>query len=163
MGKRKVGTLLGLTAILAVVAAFSAAPASANGCTPGFWKNQGLSLYNEDALVSSVFSSAPASLGDDTLLTALQYGGGNTLLEKKQILLRAAVAAWLNYTVQGPGVFWTQFSGAFGADGEQFTVAEFVGLVNTALASSDADAILALATHIDLKNNEHGPESICQD
>jgi hypothetical protein len=162
MGKRKVGTLLGLTAILAVVAAFSAAPASANGCTPGFWKNQGTALYNEGALVSTVFT-APAPLGSLTLLQALELGGGNSLLEKKQILLRAAVAAYLNYTVQPPGTFFTQFSGAFGADGVQETVGEFVGLVNTALASSDADAILLLATHIDVKNNEHGPESICQD
>ena len=163
MGKQRFGTLLGLTAILAIVAALSAAPASANGCTPGFWKKRAvkLELYNEGALVSSVFASAPASLGDDTLLDALNYGGGDSLLEKKQILLRAAVAAWLNYTVQAPGTFWTQFSGAFGADGEQLTVGEFVGLVNAALASSSESDILLLASHIDAKNNEHAAGSIC--
>ncbi|MCZ7588482.1 MAG: hypothetical protein M5U27_06410 [Gaiella sp.] len=155
--------LLGLTLILAVVAAFAATPAMANGCTPGFWKNRAvkLELYNEEATVASVFASAPASVAGDSLLEALSYGGGSTLLAKQKILLRAAVAGWLNYTVQGPGVYWTQFSGAFGADGEQYTVAEYVGLVNSALLSTSESDILLLASHIDIKNNEHAADSIC--
>jgi hypothetical protein len=95
------------------------------------------------------------------LLASLQGGGGPSLNDKKQILLRAAVAAYLNYSVQGPGVFFTQFSGAFAADGVQETVGEFKGLVNTALASSDGASILLLASHIDDKNNEHAVGSIC--
>ena len=146
MSKRFTG-LVGITIIVAVVATFSASSASANGCTPGFWKNRAikLNLYNSGAKVNTVFTTS--DFGNWTLVQALQGGGGSTLVAKKRILLRAAVAAYLNYTVQGPGVFWTQFSGAFGADGEQLTVAEFQGLVNTALASSDGASILLLASH----------------
>ena len=159
---RRITTLLGLTLIIAVVAAFSAAPAMANGCTPGFWKNRAvtLNLYNTNTTVGSVFANAGTFSGV-TFLQALSYGGGPGVTGAKQILLRAAVAGYLNYVVQGPGVYWTQYSGGFGGDGEQFTVAEYQTLVGNALASTDRDAILALASHIDVKNNEHEDGSIC--
>ena len=112
------------------------------GCTPGFWKNNfgrwvptGLS---PDQPLHTVFDMAPfPGLANDSLDDALNYGGGNSLEEKAEILLRAAVAALLNEL--HPDV--------------AYSVGGVVGLVNDALASKDADTILDLATFLDDANN----------
>jgi hypothetical protein len=111
------------------------------GCTPGYWRNHTGSWqgYSPTDTVGSVFSSAPASLADDTLLTAVQYPGGEGVVGGSQILLRAAVAALLN--AAHPLVPYV------------LTVDEVIVQVNTALATGDRDTILALATVLDDYNN----------
>jgi hypothetical protein len=117
-------------------------PPGGQGCTPGYWKNHldawGPTSYSPGQALSSVFSGA-GSLGSASLLDALKFKGGSTLDAKKQILLRAAVASLLN--AAHPDV-------AFGS-----TPAQVISAVNAALASNDADAILALATSLDDANN----------
>jgi hypothetical protein len=73
------------------------------GCTPGFWKNSPncWACYSPTTTLNQVFDftgtpSQIAALGNDTLLTALSYGGGTTKKQKLQILMRHAVAAILN-------------------------------------------------------------------
>jgi hypothetical protein len=72
-----------------------------------------------------------------TLLAALSFQGGSTVQDAKNILLRAAAAAYLNsLAVDYP-----------------LTTAQVVSMVNTALAGGDRDTILALASVLDANNN----------
>jgi hypothetical protein len=72
-----------------------------------------------------------------TLLDALSFQGGPTVQDAKNILLRAAAAAYLNsLAVDYP-----------------LTTAQVVSMVNTALASGDRDTILSLASVLDANNN----------
>jgi hypothetical protein len=108
------------------------APKGDEGCTPGFWKNhpEAWVTYSPTQTLASVFSAAGlGTLGSTSLIDALSFHGGPTLTDAKQILLRHAVAALLN--AAHPGV-------DFG-----MTTAEVISLVNTALASTDRQTILA--------------------
>lgn len=115
------------------------------GCTPGYWKNHtgswAASGYSPSQTVSSVFSGAGAfpSLAGQTLLQALQGGGGPGTLGAAKILLRAATAALLN--AAHPGVDYTR------------TAADIIADVNAALASGSRDRMLALASALDGDNN----------
>jgi hypothetical protein len=117
------------------------------GCTPGYWKNHldawvptGFSPTQQ---LSTVFSaSGLGSLGTVTLLDALQFKGGASLTAKTQILLRAAVASLLN--TSHPDV-------SFGSP------SAVIAAVNAALASGDADTVLALAGSLDEQNNAGCP------
>jgi hypothetical protein len=77
------------------------------GCTPGFWKNNtgAWEEYSPSQTVGSVFEipAAFGELADDTLLQALNYGGGSSDIDKARILLRQAVAAVLNAAHEGIG------------------------------------------------------------
>lgn len=79
-----------------------AAPPPDMGCGPGHWKNHtdawSASGFSPSQTVGSVFSGASAypSLASQTLLQALQGGGGNGAIGGARILLRAAVAAVIN-------------------------------------------------------------------
>ncbi len=72
------------------------------GCTPGYWKQSQhfgswTPPYTPDTNLRDVFVTSPVELiPDDTLLEALNYGGGPGVAGATQILLRAAVAALLN-------------------------------------------------------------------
>ena len=115
------------------------------GCTPGYWKNHSGSWpatgYSTIQKVNTVFSEASRfpALGNSTLHQALHFGGGSDLSGAAEILLRAAVAAVLN--ASHPGVDYPR------------TVAEVVAQVNSALASGNRDAMLALAAGLDADNN----------
>lgn len=119
-------------------------PPGMEGCTPGYWKN--LKKHGDawsadpDAPVSSIFSGASSvGLGDASLHEGLKFQGGNTFEEKSEILLRAAIAAWLN---------------ASSADVDYPMTADMiVSEVNAALASGDSDVVLALARQLDEYNN----------
>lgn len=118
------------------------------GCTPGYWKNHldawGPTGFSPGQALSTVFSPAGlGTLGSSTLLEALNFGGGSSLAQKKQILLRAAVASLLN--AAHPDV-------AFG-----MTPAQVIAAVNAALESNDATTILNLATSLDTDNNRGCP------
>ncbi len=120
-------------------------PPGNQGCTPGFWKNHeaawGPTGYSPGQTVGSVFT-VPADLSDladDTLLEALDYGGGPKVKGAAQILLRAAVAALLN--ASHPDVDYPS------------SPSDVIADVNSALASLDRDTILDLATALDNDNN----------
>ena len=109
------------------------------GCTPGFWKNHTDSWqgYAPDQIVASVFSNVPPELSGDSLLTALDYGGGSGTLGAAQILLRAAVSALLN-----------------DAHSEvAYSIPGVINQVNAALASNDRGTMLSLAGMLDGYNN----------
>lgn len=113
------------------------------GCTPGFWKNhtEEWEAYSPGQSVVSVFSAAGAygSLGTQSLLTALDGGGGSGVTGGVKILLRAAVAGILNAT-----------------DGDvdyPSSAADLIADVNAALASGNRNTMIALAGSIDADNN----------
>jgi len=116
------------------------------GCTPGFWK-QDFHFnfwvgFSPTQTVDSVFTGVLPALSTETLLDALQGGGGPGLLGAETILLRAAVAALLNSTN--------------GSISYPFAKADIINAVNAAIATGDRDAILALATILDNANNGTG-------
>jgi hypothetical protein len=107
-------------------------PEGKEGCTPGFWKNhpEDWEGFSPDQTLDEVFDAAGlGSLGSTTLLDALSFKGGDSVVAAKRILLRHAVAALLNSAHSGVD---------FG-----MTTAEVISLVDDALASNDRDEILA--------------------
>ncbi len=123
-------------------------PPGDEGCTPGFWKNNpgrwSYTIYSPSDLLSSVFdfNGAPAkvsALASDTMMEALNYGGGNNLQGAAEILLRASVAAVLNAN-HGKVAYPL---------GESYVISE----VNSALQSSSRETMLALAYKLDKANN----------
>jgi hypothetical protein len=107
-------------------------PEGKEGCTPGFWKNhpEDWEGFSPDQTLDEVFDAAGlGSLGSTTLLDALSFRGGPSVVAAKRILLRHAVAALLNSAHSGVD---------FG-----MTTAEVISLVDDALASDDRDEILA--------------------
>jgi hypothetical protein len=134
----------GATTVVTFTNAFK--PAAGQGCTPGFWKQQqhfgSWVTFTPTETVGSLFANVDTSLSGETLLDALQGGGGPGLVGGEKILLRAAVAALLNSS--NTGVHYPLSSG-------QVTIE-----VNAALATSDRDVILQLAADLDGFNN--GPQ-----
>jgi hypothetical protein len=98
-------------------------PPGNEGCTPGFWKNHpdAWDVYVPGQTVLSVFSAAPASVANLTLLEGLQNGGG-----ADRALTRHAIAAVLgaaNDEVEYP-----------------LTVQQVIDMVNAAFASGDFES-----------------------
>jgi hypothetical protein len=129
-------------------------PMADEGCTPGYYKNLKKHLfawtdagYDPDQSVASVFGEAAnapyAALGAATLHEGLSFQGGDSLEEKAEILLRAAIAAVLN--ASNPNVSYA------------YTAAGVIADVNAALASGDASEILSLAADLDSANNAGCP------
>jgi hypothetical protein len=125
------------------------APPGNEGCTPGFWKNnadkKGASQWGPTGFlptqtVGSVFSAAPASVANLTLLQGLQEGGGDV-----DALTRHAIAAVL--AAAHPDVDYP------------LTVLEIQNMVNAAFASGDAATIEALKDVLDGFNNAGCPIS----
>jgi hypothetical protein len=113
------------------------------GCTPGFWKQpqhfDSWPVSTSTTLAGAGFTSTGHSAGT-TLLEALSFQGGPTVQDAKDILLRAAAAAYLNsFAVDYP-----------------LSTAEVISMVNDALASGDRATILALAGVLDANNNGAG-------
>jgi hypothetical protein len=117
------------------------------GCTPGYWKNHtdNWQEYTPDTTLSSLWTF-PASLsqyGDLTMLQALEGRGGTGVSGATQILLRAAVAAYLNAAHEGLGYPYRRFD----------EPGDLESSINAALASEKRRVILALATKLDRANN----------
>lgn len=121
------------------------------GCTVGYWKVEqhfdSWVGYSPDTLISSVFT-LPAylsSLSGDTFLEALYYPDQpvNTIIGKAELLLKQAVAAFLNASNPDVGYPERRFSDP----------GNILATVNAALASGDADTITNLASHYDTLNN----------
>ena len=119
-------------------------PPAFQGCTPGYWKNHTEDWpptgFSPSQTLESVFD-VPDGLGLDTntLLDALNFGGGPGVPGGSRILLRAAVAALLNSA--HPNLNFP------------LTTGEVIAQVNAALASNNRDTMLSLATMLDNANN----------
>jgi hypothetical protein len=125
------------------------------GCTPGYWKNHPESwqeagraapntplTYDHPSTAFPPFAPTFDLDGDgdaDTFLDALNYKGGSGVAGAERILLRAAVAAWLNAAHEGVGY--------------PLRRAALVAEVNAAIESGDRQTMLALAAELDRLNN----------
>lgn len=117
------------------------------GCTPGFWKQSfhfgfWSGGYFPGRIISTIFTGVVPALASESMLDALQGGGGQGLVGAESILLRAAVSALLN--ASNPNVSYA------------FSTANIISAVNAALATGDRDTILQLATLLDNANNGTG-------
>ena len=90
--------------------------------------------------MGSVFTGA-GSFSGTTLLGALSLQGGSGVEGATEILLRAAVAAYLNSLSLNYA----------------YSTAEVVSMVNAALASGDRATILAVAAELDAASNAGCP------
>jgi len=144
--KRLISVIVALTLALSFMLA-SAGVASASDCvyeglTPGFWKNHTdvwVGASPEQTLESLFDIPDVLGLDDYTLFEALKFGGGPGNIGAAKILLRAAVAAYLN--ASDPDIAY-----AYGA-------ATVRTMTNNALASLDRATMLALADTFDVNNN----------
>lgn len=118
-------------------------PGVAHGCTPGFWKthanNPPWGSYLPSQTVGSVFV-VPAAFQAETLLDALQGGGGSGLNGKIAILLRAATAALLNADNGNPSY--------------PIAKAQVISQTNAAIATGNQTTINNLASQLDTWNNQ---------
>jgi hypothetical protein len=124
-------------------------PGPSHGCTPGFWKthatNPPWGSYSPSQSVGSVFTipngiPSHTDFAAESLLTALDGGGGKGLDGKTTILLRAAVAALLNADNGNPAY--------------PISAAQVISQTNAALASLNETSITNLATQLDTWNNQ---------
>ena len=118
---------------------------SVGGCSHGYWKNHTSSWptgFTTNTMIGEVFSIGTSYTGiaDKTLAQGLDFGGGRTLSDKARLLFKQAVAALLN--AAHPEVNY-----------EIVTAQEIIDLVNDALATNDAAAILALEARLEALNH----------
>lgn len=117
------------------------------GCTLGFLKNNtgAWQEYSPTDRLDSVFTIPAAfdELADDTLLAALDYGGGPDAIDKAKLLLAQAVAAVLNAAHEDLGYPYRRFEAPLG----------IIPAVNAALAGGNTDAMLDLKDILDDANN----------
>ena len=113
-------------------------PPSPEGCSPGYYKKHVQPSSN--TLLSDLFTNTGSTL---TVQQALFLEGGPSLQDKKNILLRQAAAAFLNIGYLGSSY--------------PLSLSELQDLVNTALASGNANTITAAKDVIAGYNNLEGP------
>jgi hypothetical protein len=110
------------------------------GCSPGYYKRH--------TMPGGTFTFAGAGFTNTgtaaniTLKASLDFAGGPTLQDAKNVLLRQAAAAYAN---------------SIRLAGYPLTTAQVVAQTNAALASGDRDTILAFAAVLDGYNNLEGP------
>jgi hypothetical protein len=118
-------------------------------CGLGYWKNHLYAWeptgYAPADSVGGIFSCPPelSSLGDDTLMDALRYPGGNGVEGGARLLLRTAVVAVLN--ASHPDVNYS------------LSVAEISAAVDAALASLDRRTMQECRHEIDQHNSQGCP------
>ncbi len=137
----------GFAASIALAGAATATTVgTTQGCTPGYWKNHTDSWqeYAPTQTVGSVYTGA-SPYDKETLLVALNGGGGPGVNGAKVILLRAAVAALLNAAYDPLLYPWQRY-------GSQFRP-PLLATVDAAFASGDRDTMLTLAAWLDKDNN----------
>jgi hypothetical protein len=146
--KKALSVLLILAACCVASLAGGVKSASANSCTPGFWKNHtgiwdttGPSVtvpYTTSTLIGDVFTGSHYS--DLTLLDGLSLQGGPGLQGAEEILLRAGIARLLNLA----------------GTGNTTQVQIVITRVNALLAHGTRDQMIAQADRWDAFNNSGG-------
>lgn len=160
---RNRAVLSGVTALLAVGLVAPSASAfnsgTTEGCTPGYWKvQQHFDSWQETSpgvALTHLYSGSGgySNLGGMTLADALGGGGGSGTDGAARILVRAAVAAWLNSAYDDPaGGSAMQYPWRRWSTGEEGRP-PLVATVNAALASGDRARMLDLAALLDADNN----------
>lgn len=144
--------------VLSLVVVVLPVSACKYGCTPGFWKQPQHFGYWTDpyvpdgdtpTLVGEVFLGIEQyfpDLADDTLLQALDYGGGPDLEGAARIYLRAAVATLLN----------SAYNSALGGDTWEYaewTPDAIAARVVEVISWGSREAIIANAEVFDNYNN----------
>jgi hypothetical protein len=126
-------------------------PSRQQGCTAGFfavnadkkaanaWPVAPTTLVRSVFTIPSCLQSCQENYLNITLRTALSFQGGKTLCQKTEVLLRAAVAAYLN--AQSTCVQYPINTG------------QIVAEVNAALASCDSATMITETTRLDGFNN----------
>jgi hypothetical protein len=159
--KTKIATGL-LVAFIALIVAMTL-PVQAcilYGDTPGFWKNH-TEVWPDGVEPTDTLGDwfiFPPELDiytftDDSLLEALNYGGGPGLAGGARNFLRAAVAALLNAEYYGK---WSPAEPPY-VDGYPYSTDEVVDYVNAVLATLDRDTMLLYAYIFDSYNNQQFP------
>ena len=110
------------------------------GCSQGYFKHH--IQPNNGTLLGTVFSNT-GTAATVSMQNALNFAGGPTLQDKKNLLLKQAAAAWFNVN--------------YLAGNYPLTMAQLISQVNAALASGNAAANGALQTKLDGYNNLEGP------
>ena len=134
---------------------FVAVPASATnigreGCTPGFWKTHPNKWedYDPDDILRQLtgqdFPDRFEVLETKTFMEALNWGGGDTLRAAAKMMLKHAVAAFLNAAHEDVAYPYRRFS----------LPGNLRQMVIDALASEDRDTILDLKNLLDTANND---------
>ena len=154
---RKKATVLAVLSMLVVSLIVAVLPvlACTAGCTPGFWKRPQHFGYwtapyvpdgDTPTKVGDVFDADVfPDLADDTLLEALNYGGGPGAEGAAKILLRAAVATLLNAAYDETQGF------AWGWDWWYDNLAD---QVHDKLTSGNRGRMIRMAEDIDGWNNQ---------
>ena len=149
--RRLLVSVLSVVMLAALAAPVGAVGVGNEGCTPGYWKNHVDAWeefspddpLNRDATLGRhegfTFPDELADFRDDTFLEALNYGGGPGAEGATMILMRAAVASFLNAAHDGLGY--------------PLRRGEIRAAVNDALESLDRGTILAVARDLDELNN----------
>jgi len=131
------------------------------GCTPGFWRNhpEAWQEYNPDTkTLARMFSRVPLpddvkdAYGDTLAIDALSFDGGPGYLGAARILLKHAVAAYLNAASEDVAYPYRRHVDAGGEDSLDEQLAD-------AFAGGRA-AMLALKDKLDAANNLGGAD-IC--
>jgi hypothetical protein len=119
------------------------------GCSAGFWKAHPQAYpapYTPNTSLGSVFilpaCGGVISLASATFAQALEFGGGPSLRDAAQVLMREGVAAVLNATA---GI------------GYPLSEAQVISEVNNALASCDRATILSEVARLNTFNNRFCP------
>jgi hypothetical protein len=119
-------------------------PMGGEGCTPGYWKNHPEDWYDymPGQTVMDMFSGASnfPDLADDTLMEALDYGGGGGLVGMARNLLRIGVASVLNATSD-----YVDYP---------YTEGELIDMINMALDSGDRGYMEDVKNELDFANND---------
>ncbi len=136
------------------------------GCTPGYWKNhpEAWQEYAPTATLGTgttalfrfiggpnAMDDAPAAVAQyagTSAIDALRFHGGGGVDGAARILLRAAVAAWLNAAHEGVGYPLRRWSTSE-LTGEQALIIS----IDDALDSGDRATMLDLAARLDAANN----------
>jgi len=137
--------------------------------TPGFWKTHTTdkgkgnrnawpyTAYETTDLLGNVFDATllnaytlkGKTLDQYTLLQALNFQGGNTIVGALQILLRSATASLLNASFHE-----VMHEDCIGENGHfPYSSAEIIQMVNAAISSGNRETIIGLYEELDVINN----------
>ena len=153
---RKAFTLCVAWAVLSCVIGASAGEYRCQACTPGFFKNHpqfidgySCASFNQDTLVSSLFPSVDACVGNLSLLGLLQSptdvcGTGSTFAGAEVILLRQGITRVVNATNSNPIACKIAFS----------AVVKINTTIQDAIATDDIGEIKSLADKIAALNDD---------
>jgi hypothetical protein len=110
------------------------------GCSPGYYKKHDMPGGNLTFAAAGFTNTGTAA--NVTLKASLDFSGGPTLQDAKNVLLRQAAAAYAN---------------SIRLAGYPLSTAQVIAQTNAALATNDRDTILAFAAVLDGYNNLEGP------